>query len=99
MSTFCYNNINKFKSRINDPEKELELLFIDDLILLIKDLFESKKNIELIHPKTEKISVIALHNLIEKIGNNNTADFNKADASSFLKNISTTYNSFKNASK
>jgi UDP-2-acetamido-2,6-beta-L-arabino-hexul-4-ose reductase len=99
ISTFCYNVINKFESKINDPDKVLEILFIDDLISLVEALFENKKNIELIYPNTEKISVTALHNLIQKIGNNNASDFNEAYSSSFLKNISTTFNSFKNASK
>ena len=99
VSTFCYNKVNKFESIINDPDKELEILFIDDLILLIEDLFQNNNNFELIEPNTQKISVIALYNLIEKIGNNNTKDLNEAYASSFLKNLSTTYNSFKNASK
>ena len=99
VSTFCYNKINKFESIINDPEKDLEILYIDDLIVLIEDLFQNSINFELIKPNAQKISVIALYNLIEKIGNNNTNDVNEAYASSFLKNISITYNSFENASK
>lgn len=99
VSTFCYNKINNFQSVINDPEKELELLFIDDLIKLILILFENNKNIDILSPETVKISVIGLHNLINAIGDNTTKYLNQTYTSSFLKNISTTYNSFKNASK
>ncbi len=99
VSTFCYNKINNFQSVINDPEKELEIFFIDDLIKLIVNLFENNKNIDILSPETVKISVIGLHNLINAIGDNTTKDLNQTYTSSFLKNISTTYNSFKNASK
>ncbi len=99
ISTFCYNNVNKIESIINDPEKELEILFIDDLIKLIENLFENNKNIELINPETVKISVNSLHNLIKAIGDNTTNDLKQTYSPSFLKNISTTYNSFNNASK
>lgn len=99
ISTFCYNNVNKIESIINDPEKELEILFIDDLIKLIVNLFENNNNIELINPETVKISVIGLHNLIKAIGDNTTNELKETYTSAFLKNITTTYNSFKNASK
>lgn len=99
ISTFCYNKVNKIESIINDPDKELQILFIDDLILLIEYLFESNKNFDLIYPDTEKISVIELYKLIEKVGNNNTINLNEFSNSHFLKNITITYNSFKNASK
>jgi UDP-2-acetamido-2,6-beta-L-arabino-hexul-4-ose reductase len=99
VSTFCYNKINNFESLINDPDKELEILYIKDLILLIEKLFENKKNIELIYPETVKISVIDLHNLIKEIGDKPTKDLEETYASSFLKNILSTYNSFKNAPK
>ena len=99
VSTFCYNFINNINSIINDPEKELEILFINDLILLIEEMFQNNNNFELIEPITQKISVIQLHNLIKKISTSNITELDEIFPSSFLKNILTTYNSFKNASK
>ena len=45
ISTFCYNNINNIESIINEPEKVLEILFIDDLIKLVENLFENNNKI------------------------------------------------------
>jgi hypothetical protein len=87
------------ESIIDNPKKEIELLFISDLVLLIESLFDKKNRNELIFPKTDKISIIELFNLIYKISKNSFSDIDNKYTNSFLKNISTTYNSFKNASK
>jgi len=97
VSTFCYDAVHNIQSTINEPDKILEILFIDDLILLIESLFEINKRHEIIHPKTDKISVLCLYNLIHDISKNSVSD--STFRTNFLENISTTYNSFKNASE
>lgn len=99
ISTFCYNNINNIESIINEPEKVLEILFIDDLIKLVENLFENKNKIEIIYPETVKISVINLYNVIKAIGNNTITDLKETYCKSFLNNISKTYNYINNATK
>ena len=97
VSTFCFNNVNKIKSKIIEPNKVLELLYIDDLILVIESLFNKSNNIEFINPVSFKISVAELHNIIEGININSMVEFDNIYNSVFLKNIITTFKSFKNA--
>jgi hypothetical protein len=100
VSTFCHNIVNNIKSTINDPEKILEIYYIDDLIFLIEGLFKSNTNLKLIQPESVKISVIGLYNLIENIASNNRSlNIDGRYSSSFIENIKTTYNSFKYATK
>ena len=53
MATFCKNTINKEKLKIIDPEKEIELVFVEDLC---------KQLICLINSKVEKTRFIQIKN-------------------------------------
>jgi len=44
VATFCYNIANNQPAMINDPETELELLYIDDLINEMLDIIEGKEH-------------------------------------------------------
>ena len=99
ISTFCYNEVNKINSIINEPDKELEFLYIDDLLLLIEDLFSNTNKLNIIYPEVIKITVIKLFILINNIQNKSLLKNTSSYPSNFIDNISKTLNSFKNASK
>lgn len=44
VATFCYNIANNQPVMINDPETELELLYIDDLMYEMLDIIEGKEH-------------------------------------------------------
>jgi UDP-2-acetamido-2,6-beta-L-arabino-hexul-4-ose reductase len=96
VSTFCYNLVNNIKSVIHEPEKKLELLFIDDLTFLIEDLIGSDKDEGIITPKADVISVIDLYSVLENISRKAYSDLDLLHSPSLLKNLAITYNSFKN---
>ena len=99
ISTFCYNEINNINSIINEPDKELEFLYIDDLLLLIEKLFSSTNRINIIHADVVKITVIELSNLIKNIQNKTLSKNTIFYPLNFIDNILKTLNFFKNASK
>jgi UDP-2-acetamido-2,6-beta-L-arabino-hexul-4-ose reductase len=99
ISTFCYNEIKNINSIINEPDKELEFLYIDDLLLLIEQLFSNTNRINIIHADVVKITVIELYNLIKNIQNKTLSKNAKFFPSNFIDNILKTLNFFKNASK
>jgi len=43
VATYCYNASRNIKSIINDPKTELELLYIDDLVVQIEKIIRKKK--------------------------------------------------------
>ena len=65
VATYCYNASRNIKSTINNPKTELELLYIDDLIVQIKKIL--KKNKKEIYPKLKNIKKINLEKLHKKI--------------------------------
>ena len=44
VATFCYNIAHGLDIQISDPNKEIDLLYIDDLVSCILDLIEGKEN-------------------------------------------------------
>lgn len=44
VATFCYNIANDLPINVNDPEAELELLYIDDLVCEMLDALENKSH-------------------------------------------------------
>ena len=42
VATFCYNIANDLPITVNDPKIELELLYVDDLVIQMLDLLEGK---------------------------------------------------------
>lgn len=93
VSTFCYNKINNIKSVITDESSEVKLLFIIDLIKIIRDLFGSKDNFKIVCPNAYSISVGNLYKLINSFSFQSEAEI---DANSFEGKIFKTYNSFIN---
>jgi UDP-2-acetamido-2,6-beta-L-arabino-hexul-4-ose reductase len=99
ISTFCYNEINNISSIINEPDKKLEFLYIDDLLLLIEKLFSNTNRINIIHADVVKITVVELYNLIKNIQNKTLSKNPIFYPFNFIDNILKTLNFFKNASK
>ncbi len=99
ISTFCYNEINNIKSIINEPDKELEFLYIDDLLILIEEMFNNTNKMNIIYPDVIKITVIDLYNLIQNIQNKTFLKNTSSYPSIFINNLLKTLNSFKNATK
>jgi UDP-2-acetamido-2,6-beta-L-arabino-hexul-4-ose reductase len=92
VSTFCYNIVNNIDCVIRDENSQISLLFIDDLISLVKSLFECKERFNIISPKTDTISVGNLYKLISSF-----YLFDGKKLNSFESKIFQTYNSFLNA--
>jgi UDP-2-acetamido-2,6-beta-L-arabino-hexul-4-ose reductase len=99
VSTFCYNIVNKIQSKITDPEKVLEIYYIDDLVSEIINLFENNKHYNVIQLNSEQITVKQLFKLIEDISINNFSAIEKLYSTNFIDNITKTFNSFKNVTK
>ena len=94
VSTFCYNIANNYKSEISNPTNILSLIFIDDLLTLIKQCFTVNKNFLILEPNASKICVNDLFFLIKDISIHKKK-FSTTDIE-FINKIALTYNSFKN---
>lgn len=94
VATFCFNYANKIDLNIINPNKEIELLFIDDLCKQLNNLIlrkDSRKFIEL--ENIHKISIKDLANNIKNFKNYKTkAFFNSKQR--FQRNLYETYISF-----
>ena len=97
VSTFCYNVSRGKKNKIINPNRVLNLLYIDDLITLLINLIKTKNNkIKIIskYNKIKKISVQNILNLIlrfeSKRNSNKIHNFNNE----FVKNLYSTFISF-----
>lgn len=72
VATFCYNTVNKIKLNIIEPEKEIDLLFVEDLCRQLNDLMNKKFAGDFVKFKNvKKISVGELASTIKTFQNNN----------------------------
>tara|TARA_B100000085_G_C18507947_1_gene498345 strand:- start:423 stop:1145 length:723 start_codon:yes stop_codon:yes gene_type:complete len=72
VATFCYNTVNKIKLNIIEPEKEIELLFVEDLCSQLNDLMNKKFAGDFVKFKNvKKISIGELASTIKTFKNNN----------------------------
>tara|TARA_B100001029_G_C15028967_1_gene435575 strand:- start:27 stop:749 length:723 start_codon:yes stop_codon:yes gene_type:complete len=95
VSTFCYNIVNKKNLRIIDPNKEIDLLFIEDLCEQLNQLinnFESSNFIKL--KDVHKISIKNLATIISNFRNNFYGDYSFEPKNNLEKNLYKTYISF-----
>jgi len=67
VATFCYNTANKISLNIINPEKELDLLFIDDLCFQLNKLINEEPSCKFI--KLENIHKITIKRLAYLIKN------------------------------
>ena len=68
VSTFCYNISHNLDITISDPEKELELVYIDDVVNeFIKLLFKEDRDLKKYFYNIKRISKISLGELANKI--------------------------------
>ncbi len=65
VSTFCYNISRKIKIKINYKSKKIKLLYIDDAIDQIYELF--LKNRSILYPKIKKTHKIKVSEIAKKI--------------------------------
>lgn len=70
VATFCHNIANGLEITISDPAKEIELVYIDDIVSAFIDKIESKEKTGLCH--IESIHKITLGRLADTIKSFNT---------------------------
>jgi UDP-2-acetamido-2,6-beta-L-arabino-hexul-4-ose reductase len=97
VSTFCYRIANNLPVTVTDPSKSLQLIWIEDLIAIIKEdinlTFQS--GIKLIEPQTDQISVGDLYDLISKFNANILKQYNANKDDNFENKILNTFLHFK----
>jgi UDP-2-acetamido-2,6-beta-L-arabino-hexul-4-ose reductase len=68
VSTFCYNISHNLDITISDPKRELELVYIDDIIdELVKLLFRKNRDLGKYFYNIKRVSKVSLGELAEKI--------------------------------
>ena len=80
VATFCFNVLNKIALNIIEPNKEIEIVFIEDLCEQIAFLIE-KNDYQNIYIKIDNVNKITIDNLAKKIKN-----FQNISSSSYIKN-------------
>lgn len=93
VSTFCYNLANNFSSNIVDPEKKLQLIFIDDILKIIQSLIlePMKHGFAIIEPKSVNIGVGELYTLIKAISLGENIENRDFVYSEFINQLILTY--------
>ena len=95
VATFCFNVANKIDLNIINPNKEIELLYIDDLCQQLNNLIIKNDSIKFIELKNiNKISIKDLANTIKNFKNNYKTKFLFQSKQSFERNLYKTYISF-----
>lgn len=85
VATFCYNTINDLPIQINNPDAQINLVYIDDVVNEFIRLFKS--NEELVPPKDAKISPvyqITVGDLVKQL-----ALFKESKSSSVIEHVGT----------
>ena len=83
VSTFCYNISNDLPIKIDDKNKILNLLYIDDLIIHFMNILKKRKHIEsVVWPKIKPVYNITVGELANKI-----IDFNDQRKNNFINNV------------
>ncbi len=68
VATFCFNTINNISLNIIDPNKEIEIVFIEDLCKQLAFLIENN-SYQNIYVKIENINKVTIEYLAKKIKN------------------------------
>ena len=68
VATFCFNTINNISLNIIEPNKEIELVFIEDLCEQLASLIENN-SYQNIYVKIENIHIVTIDYLAKKINN------------------------------
>ena len=95
VATFCFNIVNKIKLKIIEPEKEIDLLFVEDLCRQLNDLMNKNFAGDFVKFKNvKKISVGELASTIKTFQNYNY-NIKFSNSKDFLKkNLYKTFISF-----
>jgi UDP-2-acetamido-2,6-beta-L-arabino-hexul-4-ose reductase len=93
VSTFCYNISNKLKSKINNSQKELQLIFIGDLLKIVEGLIKQPMHhgIVIIEPHSVNIKVGILYSLINTLSLNKEIKNRYYVSTDFIKQLIITY--------
>ena len=67
VATFCYNTANKISLKIINPDKEIDLLFVDDLCAQLNNLINQKPSCKFV--KLQNINKISIKKLAFTIKN------------------------------
>lgn len=76
VATFCYNISRNLPIQIHDPEKELTLVYIDDVVNEFISTLEKQNNLQSGYKEVYPIYKIKLNQLAEKIHKFNQSRFN-----------------------
>ena len=97
VATFCYNTANKINLKIINPEKEIDLLFVDDLCAQLNNLINQKPSCKFVElENVNKISIKKLAFTIENFHQNlNNLKFIKSN-DLLERNLFKTYISYLN---
>ena len=100
VATFCYNTIMNIELNIINPEKEIDLLFNEDLFMQLKSLINQRSSEQFIKLKNiQKISIRKLASTIKSF-QNNPSDIELLKSKDQLKNnLYKTYLSYKSYRK
>ncbi len=97
VATFCYNIARKLPIQIHDPTKQLELLYIDDLVLDILNTIKSRPQLDSAYcqtPKTAKINLAELAEIIYSFEQSRTNLFVPNTSLPIVKKLYSTYLSY-----
>ena len=98
VSTFCYNIARNKKIIISDKKKEINLIYIDDVIKkfleIINNKIKNKNKIYYTINSVHKITLVNLANLIKKFKNSRPKLFVENYLNNFTSNLYSTYVSF-----
>lgn len=100
VATFCYNTIMNIELNIINPEKEIDLLFNEDLFIQLNSLINQRSSEQFIKLKNiQKISIRKLASTIKSF-QNNPSDIELLKSKDQLKNnLYKTYLSYKSYRK
>lgn len=98
VSTFCYNIANEHPIQVNDPNTELELLYIDDLVAEMLDALEGKEHrgdTFCFVPVTHRVTLGQIVKILNYFHDQpNTLIMPEIPANSFEKKLFSTYLSY-----
>ncbi len=97
IATFCYNISHNLEISVNDPDKELELIYIDDicetLVKLLTDNDNKNKKVNYIEPRYKK-TLGEIADLIKSFKGNMESIFVPKTGDAFIKKLFATYVSY-----
>lgn len=101
VSTFCFNLANGLVSSVIEPNKIIELIYIEDLAKILEAFFShtNSTGYTIVEPQGIRISIDELYLVIRKVARREIFEIDSDIRERFVKNISLTFNYFSNYGK